>query len=219
MGQQAPQTNQPPNNSLPSPGGTNQNSQSMQEQMQLLQKQAQVAQAQRDAAQAQINAGPTRPDFKGLTDAEGNLMDKFKMSSGAGYKDIATAGLEQGKTKALDEAAQSQMGANAAARTSLATRGGLTGGAALRLAQSGAQNLANARQDIGRTGMEGAQKIAEKTFDIGRQAEQTNLENLIKNQAGLNAFDLQKYSEQMKTWAASKSADAQARAAENSGKK
>lgn len=219
MGQQAPQNPTPNTNSLPGPGGSNQNSQSMQDQMQLLQKQAQVAQAQRDAAQAQLNAGPQRPDFKGLTDAEGNLMDKFKLSSGEGYKDIATQGLEQGKTKAMSEAAQSQMGANAAARTALATRGGLSGGAALRLAQSGAQNLANARQDIGRTGMEGAQKIAEKTFDIGRQAEQTNLENLIKNQAGLNAFDLQKYSEQMKAWAANKSADAQAQAAENSGKK
>lgn len=218
MGQQAPQNPAPPTNSLPGPGGSNQNSQSVQDQMQLLQKQAQVAQAQRDAAQAQLNAGPQRPDFKGLTDAQGNLLPQFALSSGEGYKDIATQGLQAEKTKAMSDAAGAAAGRQAAGRTALATKGGLQGGAALRLAQSGAQDLANAQQGIGAQAMAGAQKIGEKTYDIGREAEKANLESRIKNQAGLNAFDLQKYSEQMKAWAADKSANAQAQAA-NSGKK
>lgn len=208
--------------SLPMPGGSGdgsgQPSQAYQDQMNMLQKQMQTAQAQAAAAQAQLNAGPQRPDFKGLTGEDGQLLDKYKLSDGSQYGQIATNALNQQTAQGMNNAAQSNMGAQAQARTALATRGGLGGGAALRLAQSGQQNLANARQDVGSAAAQGAQGIQQKQYDIGREAEKANVGNLIKNQAGLNEFDLKKYGDQMQAWAADKSANAQAAAA-NSGKK
>ena len=166
-----------------------------------------------------INGTPKAPTFTGITDKDGNLDPKFKLSDGTGYAGIANAANQQGATNASNVAAQSNMGAQANARTALATRGGLSGGAALRLAETGQQNLANNRQDIQNTMMKNANDIQSKQFDITRQAEQGNIGNLVSNQSALNAFNLGQYKDQMQAWAADKSANAQAAAANSGGKK
>ncbi len=147
---------------------------------------------------------------------------------------------EQG---ARDQAAQSAQGQNAQAYNDLSMRGGVSGGARNRIAMMNSRNSMMAGQNVARQGMLDRANIGvqDETQRLGLL---NNLAGLDFQQAGLdernraystdiqgrniNAAlseldkkrmqDMNVYSEQMKKWAAGKSADAQA-AAGSGGKK
>lgn len=204
---------------VPNPNSNQMTPEQYQKQIDLLNKQNEAEVQKQKTLQAQIDAVPKAPDFKGLTDTNGNLLPQFQMSNGADYKKMAEEQLHHTTTDAANQAVGQNMGTSAAARTALATRGGLGSGSALRLAEVGMANTANNLQDVRNAGIKSEGDIQNKTFDIGRQAETTNLQNQILNQGGLNAYNQNKYNQQMQSWAANKSADAQANAANQGGKK
>lgn len=119
----------------------------------------------------------------------------------------------------MDQAARQQAGSLAGARSSMAMRGGLRGGAAERLAASGAQNLAQTMQqqrqagaiERGQLGMQGADLASRLAqFNIGQQAE-ANKMNLQAQLADLAAQEERKrlqYGEAMKAKGAAMTAQA-----------
>jgi hypothetical protein len=109
----------------------------------------------------------------------------------------------------IDQAARQQAGALAGARSQLAMKGGLRGGASERLAASGAENLANLLQqqrqagaiERGQLGMQGAD-IASRLgqFNIGAEnlAQAQNVQNRMTDLQAQNARNVMEYQEQMK---------------------
>lgn len=140
-------------------------------------------------------------------------------------------GMEQ--QQALGHVGAQTNAATANARAGLAMRGGLSGGAAERLARGGATDMNAARQGIMQQGNQnrlnlGIQDETNKNQLLGQavganQAQnaqnigigQFNAQNTLAENNANNAFDMNKYSEQMKAYGAGKSANAMA----NSGKK
>ena len=124
-------------------------------------------------------------------------------------------------------------GTTAEARSQLAMKGGLSGGAAERLAKTGRDNAANMTQQANAAGNLGRINIGmedeKNRIDMlgkapgmnlaAAQYDQTNLNNKYNLLSGentkLNAFNLGRYDTQMKTWASGK----QAEATQNAGKK
>jgi hypothetical protein len=126
-------------------------------------------------------------------------------------------GLEQ--SRLMNQAAQQQAGALAGARSQLAMRGGLRGGAAERLAQSGAENLATGLQqqrmaggiERGQLGMQGADLASRLSqFNIGQQSEadKINLQTQLMDLAARENRSLQQYQEIMRAYAGEKTAQA-----------
>lgn len=125
---------------------------------------------------------------------------------------------EAEQSRLMDQAARQQAGALAGARTNLAMRGGLRGGAAERLAASGAENLTNLMQqqrqagavERGQLGMQGADLASRiGQFNVGQQAatDVTNLQTRLANLAALERRKLFEYGEGMKGFAAGKTAE------------
>lgn len=116
-------------------------------------------------------------------------------------------GAEQ--SRLMDQAARQQAGAMAGARSQLAMRGGLTGGAAERMATAGAGNLAEMMQqqrqagaiERGQLGMQGADLASRiGQFNVGQQsqADVVNLQTQLANLAAQEQRKQLKYSEGMK---------------------
>jgi hypothetical protein len=129
-------------------------------------------------------------------------------------------GAEQ--AKAMDEAARQQSGALAGARSSMAMRGGLRGGAAERLAASGAQNLAQTMQqqrqvgaiqrgDIGLRGAEMAKEIAQGNVAAQTEGQARNIQAGLNEIGAKRGYDVARYQEQMKGYAADKTGQALAK--------
>lgn len=154
---------------------------------------------------------PERITYKGLTDAQGNLANKYKLSNGADYKAIANQGLQQKIAKASEDVAKQQAGAQIEALNRLATKTGVSGGVAASVARQGATDKLNALQGLTQKGIEEGQKISEKTFDIGREAEKINLANLIGDVRGQQAFTENMYGLDMNEFGASKTSDSMKR--------
>lgn len=125
-------------------------------------------------------------------------------------------GAEQ--SRLMDQAARQQAGALAGARTNLAMRGGLRGGAAERLAASGAENLTNLMQqqrqagavERGQLGMQGADLSSRLgQFNIGQQAstDVINLQTQLADLANKERRKLYEYGEGMKGFAAGQTAE------------
>lgn len=123
------------------------------------------------------------------------------------------------QAKAMDEAARQQAGALAGARSSMAMRGGLRGGAAERLAASGAQNLAQTMQqqrqvgaiqrgDIGLKGAEMARDIAQGNVAAQTEGQARNIQAALAELAAKRDYDVSSYQEQMKAYAAEKTGQA-----------
>lgn len=151
---------------------------------------------------------PDRIKYKGLTTEEGDLLDKFKLSNGADYENIAKGRLSQNISKGRDEAAKSGAGAAAQARNAMASRGGLSGGAAALLARQQMTDQSGAQQGLTQQDIGGQQDIGEKTWDIGREAEKFNLGNQIGDVGRRQSFNEGMYGQDMSEWGASQTADA-----------
>lgn len=128
--------------------------------------------------------------------------------------------------QAMGKAGAQTNAATATARANLATKGGLSGGAAERLARGGAADLNAARQGIGATGATNRMNLGiqdETTKNqllgqaVGANANQNaqnigmaqfNATNTLAENNANNAYAMQKYQEQMKGYGANKTANA-----------
>jgi hypothetical protein len=124
---------------------------------------------------------------------------------------------EAEQSRLMDQAARQQAGALAGARSNLAMRGGLRGGAAERMATAGAENVANLMQqqrqggavERGQIGMQGADLASRiGQFNIGQQTgtDVTNLQTRLADLANRERRKLFQYGEGMKGYAAEKTA-------------
>lgn len=183
-------------------------------------KASQTQQGAPQAAQAgqAAPAGPQLSPWQGISSLgeEGQIRAKTvsgqdiqtQMEQSPWYKmALEKQGAEQAQL--MNQAAGQQGSALAQARSGLAMRGGLRGGAAERLAASGAENLAETMQkqrmsgaiERGQLGMQGADlasRVAQ--FNVGAEnlAQAQNVQNRIADLQAQNARDFARYQEEMK---------------------
>lgn len=163
---------------------------------------------------------PKDIEYTGVTDQTGQLKDIYKTKyTGDKYKDIAGQALGQNIKGARNTAAQQAMGAQANARSQLAQKGGLQGGMASRLAQTGMQQQMLSNQQIGSDLAKGTSDIEQKAFDINAGAEKANLGLMVGDVANKQNFSMDKYKTQMADWAAQNLSAAQRQYAPKEGKK
>jgi len=190
-------------------------------------------------------SGIKPPDFESIRNSDGTLKAgmKYDPYAGEAQQALKAQAFAQGDSPwarmqlqklnteqgfARDLAAKQALQSTAAGQAELARFGGLGGGARERLAAGGAKNLLMANQDINRQGLMGRmgigeQDIAMKNDLLGKfatgeaQAQQGNIGLLTGDIANKQAFDINRYNEQMRAWAANKSANAQAAAANSGG--
>lgn len=142
------------------------------------------------------------------------MLDKQKQEELAG-RDLATR-------QAMSGAAQ--------ARSQLAMRGGLRGGARERLASQSMRDALAARQDVSKQGIgsrfgiltedesqrmkllpqfsEAEGQLSRYNLELGNRAQQSNIEAALKEKQMKDAMAMDKYKEQMRAWAAEKEAEA-----------
>lgn len=138
------------------------------------------------------------------------------------------------EAQARDDAAKQAMSASQQASAELAMRGGMTSGARERLAGGGGKNLMMARQGVARAGelsrsstltederqrmsllpgfAEGEANLNKYNVDVGNKAATWNIEQALKEQDAMRAWEQEKYKEQMAKWAAERQAQATERA-------
>jgi hypothetical protein len=168
----------------------------------------------------QYKARPQDVKFEGVTDETGQLKDIYKTQfTGDKYKDIAGQALGQTTKGARQTAAQQAMGAQANARSQMAQKGGMQGGMASRLAQTGMQQQMLANQQIGSDLAKGRGDIEQKAFDINAGAEKANLALMTGDVGAKRDFSMDKYKTQMGEWASRNLSDAQKQYAPKAGKK
>jgi hypothetical protein len=171
-------------------------------------------------------ATPTLSNYTGL----GSLGDAGKLNAStiqnSPWMQMAMEKQGADQSKLLDQSVQNQASALAEGRSNLAMRGGLSTGASERLAMAGANNSANATQNILNQGMSeraglGAQNAQMQTGIDQFNAQQTqganqyNIGQSINDLANQNEQNRFKYGEEMKM----KGAAMSGQAIENSGKK
>ena len=171
--------------------------------------------------------------YQGNTGALNTLNAKATQEGASPWLQLQLQKQNMDQMNQMAQAAKQSAGATAAARSNLAMRGGLSGGAAERLARGGSQDLNAQRQNIMNQGAQnrinlGIQDESNKNQLLGQavsanQAQnaqnigigQFNAQNTLAENNANNAFNMSKYQEQMKAYGAGKSANAIA----NGGKK
>lgn len=181
---------------------------------------------------------PDRPEWESLLGADGRMQEQYQQTNNlnTGYLDqMREDGLrkpgEQSQWRGLMEqqiqnrAGQAAAGAQAQtqnAMSNLAMQGGLRGGAAERMASSGARNAAQAKQgvlgqrlqlDIQDETMRGQQLANLGNAEMGaaqmqNQTDQFNIQNSLNENLQYRADNVNAYNEQMRAWAAEKTAAA-----------
>lgn len=193
---------------------------------------------------------PPAPDYMKGYDAQrdaitGDVMahynqqglDKFRgeatRTGPSSWSALAKRNVNLQENQARDRAASDNASSTATARSNLAMRGGLSGGASERIAQGGARNYMNLGQQIGSQAAMGRNQVdindeqnriqqlgmlpgmeaqraglygQSRSFDVGQSAAEGERRN---------AFNSKRYADQMGAWGANQTANAQA----NSGKK
>jgi hypothetical protein len=178
----------------------------------------QVAKLQAEAAKMKATAlaRPSLGKYQGATDKGGALKDVYKLKDPGAVKspwmDQMLQQQEMMQTQALNRGAQQAATQAAGAQASMARRGGLSSGAAERLAAGAQEQRTLGAQDIygqgaqQRLGMQTEDMKGERQFQTGLQ--QSNIQNALTDLGQRQQFDLGKYSEQMKGWAAEQAAKA-----------
>jgi len=176
---------------------------------------------------AQETEMPQLEDYQGISSLEGGGKLTARTLSGADIQKqmeespwykmaLEKQGSEQARL--MDQATRQQAGAMAGARSSLAMKGGLGGGAAERMATAGAGNLAEMMQqqrqggavERGQLGMQGSDLASRLSqFNLGQQAdtEKSNLQTQLMDLAARENRKLQQYGERMKGYAAEKTSE------------
>lgn len=149
------------------------------------------------------------------------------------YSRIAMGQLDRDVLGMRANAKSGAQGAAAAARSQLAMRGGLTGGAAERVSKSAADSAINAAQNAEASGAKGRAMISmedEKdrmsglgqlngmelgAAQFGHSVDEGNMNRMIGENTRRNMYNQNLYNQQMTAWASGK----QAQATANSGKK
>lgn len=125
---------------------------------------------------------------------------------------------------ARERAQKEMMQAQAQQQADLMRLGGISGGARERMASRGARDLMMRQQELGREGQlarlgiterdEGARREDLKgVAELEKAAQAQGIEALQKDLENRAKFDAEKYAQQMQTWGAGKTAEAQERAA------
>lgn len=130
------------------------------------------------------------------------------------------------QTQGRNQAARDVAGSSATARSQLAMRGGLTGGASERVAKSGKSNLLNADQNLQTSKMNNAANIGiqdensrvnqlamlpgmeNQALQLPLQAKEFDVGNQMQSNQGQNAFNLGQYQAQMKAFENAQQANA-----------
>lgn len=196
------------------------------------------------AAQDPYAGMPQRPQFSPTYGPDytqpGALTAKGAGGPGAAYQALlkrATGGTSPWATMALqkndlnrqttvDDATNQGAAAAAAARSGLATRGGLTGGAAERIAHDQGRDLIGATQtarrdnqvqDLGVLSQDDQQKQAalnplmandQARGEQDLAANKFNIQNIMSQKSAKDQADLAAYQSQMQAWAAGKQSNA-----------
>jgi hypothetical protein len=156
-----------------------------------------------------------------------SVMPEFDKRAGAmGPSSSPWLGMQLNRQTLDQQNATDQAGANAAgqtaqARTGLAMRGGLTGGAGERLAMAGMRNAAQGQSDVLRQGMSDRMTAG---IDASKEATENDWNNdraKLSTWAGLASSEQQQksqlmqnnYTQGMQAWAAQQAANAELQAA------
>lgn len=153
---------------------------------------------------------PERPGFDSQIDpATGLLKGNLQLSDSSKWGALLKQQLEGQRLQRMDQNDAQAQGANAAASSSLAMRGGLGSGARTSLAKDMARNINAGAQGINRD-------ISNQGLGVDINQEQNNLAaqkfnigNALGEKFQERAANLGSYSEAMKAWAADKTANAQ----------
>jgi len=195
---------------------------------------------QAGALNPNLHINPSNLDPKALQGNLGALNALNQQATATGpsaWLNSALQGQKLEEAGQMDTAAQQAAGGNANARAQLAMRGGLSGGAAERLARGGQQDLNAQRQNISNQGAgnriglntqdranqmsqlnsavaanrdQNAQQIDINKFNANNnnQANAMNVSNNMAENNANNAWKMTKYQEQMKGLGANMSANA-----------
>jgi hypothetical protein len=151
------------------------------------------------------------------------LLDERAMSTGLAavspWEAMARQKQQAEQDMQLNQAMGQAQGALAGSRASLAMRGGLRGGAAERLAMAGNESLLNTAQGVrgagaierGKIGLQGAEmarQIAGQNVAAQTAGQGANIQAALNELMAKRAYDLGKYQEEMKGFAAGKTAEA-----------
>lgn len=156
------------------------------------------------------------PTYESIRGAGGGLKEQFQLKDPGAVRspwlDQMLQQQDMMQTQALNRGAQQASTAAASARANLARRGGLSSGAAERLAGAAEEQRVLGAQDIygqgaaQRLGMQTEDMAKEREFQLGLQGQ--NLQNTLADIAQQREFDLGKYTEQMKATGAERAAQA-----------
>lgn len=151
------------------------------------------------------------------------LLDEKAMSTGLAavspWEAMARQKQQAEQDMQLNQAMGQAQGALAGSRASLAMRGGLRGGSAERLAMAGNESLLNTAQGVrgtgaierGKIGLQGAEmarQIAGQNVAAQTAGQGANIQAALNELMAKRAYDLGKYQEEMKGFAAGKTAEA-----------
>lgn len=195
----------------------------------------------------EAESGIRMPGYEGTRDAQGNLKANFKFDPYAGAEtqklkaeadstspspwaqmQLQNQGIEQQNAK--DAAMKSGQQALSMGNANMMRFGGQSNGARERMGSQSLRDILSAKQDVSRQGIE--QRGAINSQDLQRkqdltgqlaaqegQAQAANIGTMSTDVNNLAQFNANKYAQQMQAYGASKSANAQAKAANSGGKK
>lgn len=196
---------------------------------------------------------PGMAQFNSVLGADNNIADQYKMNldtsnldkgmgavreralgtGRSGWANLMLQQQNQDSQNALGQANKDSLSSMQQAQSALAQRGGLSSGAAERLAGSSQKNMAMARLNANNQAAQGRMKIGLQDENQRMQMlqalpgmetqalqpkmaqQQFNIGNSLKGVESQNQNNQQVYGEKMKAWAANRQADA----TERSGKK
>lgn len=135
--------------------------------------------------QTNLYGAPNLSQYTSTTDSKGNLLPQFMLTGAENYAPLANQQLATNVATARDQATQQAQGAQNAARDSLASHGGLSGGSAAQLARANQQGLMNANQGVTQSQLNAQNQNALNQFGLTQQQSQYNIGNAL-NQNNMN---------------------------------
>lgn len=168
-------------------------------------------------AQTQANAAGPQMQYNPL-DSNGSLKDNYKLGNANTYTDALMAQQHINDNNSRNMAAQQAQTGIAQSKENLAMRGGVgANNSALLEAQGLKQGLAN-QQGASNQAAQNEAAIGVQGAGANLKIDQANLQNQLTAGQNVNAFNLDKYNQNMAVKAANDQANATTAAA-NSGKK
>jgi len=167
---------------------------------------ASAYQSQYDA----MNPGARPEDIKRESRlGKDKLMEEvYKLKGPEAWQKAALAKAGEEEVAMRDLAATQSAGAAAGARSAMASRAGLTGGAAERLAKSQMLGQLSSQQNAARQAVQSRADIGLESENKRSGVEKYNIEAALGERNAQDQFAMQKYQSDMQEWAAAKQAQA-----------